>query len=86
MYEVLLSHEAEKFYKRQPPEIKLKVNRCMDNLSTSPLFGPHIRKLHGSLAGKHRFALGDLRVIYRVDRAHNSVEVFAIGFRGDIYK
>lgn len=53
MYEVLISHEAEK----QDKDSKRRLNKCIDNLRREPLFGQHIKKLHGELEGKHRFGL-----------------------------
>lgn len=43
MYEVFLSHEAEKFYKKQDKGIKRRLNKCIDNLSREPLSGPNIK-------------------------------------------
>ena len=42
MYEVLVSHEAEKYYKKQDKDTKRRINKCIDILSKEPLFGPHI--------------------------------------------
>lgn len=86
MYEILLSHEAEKQYDRLPPEIKRKINKCIDGLSDSPLSGPNIKKLHGELEGKLRCRAGSYRIIYAVDSARKIVKIFAIGSRGDVYK
>ena len=47
MFEVLVSHEADKYYKKQDRDTKRRINKCIDNLSREPLFGPHIKKLHG---------------------------------------
>ena len=44
MYEVLVSHEAEKYYKKQDKDTKRRINKCIDILSEEPLFGPHIKK------------------------------------------
>ena len=37
MYEVLVSHEAEKYYKKQDKDTKKRINRCIDILSKEPL-------------------------------------------------
>jgi hypothetical protein len=47
MYEVLISHEAEKYYKKQDRDNKLRLNKCIYNLSQEPLSGSHIKRLHG---------------------------------------
>lgn len=86
MYEVFISHEAEKYYKKQDKNTKRKINRCIKILSREPLSGPHIKRLHGELEGKHRYAVGGLRIVYEVDTKNKKVEIKAIGSRGDVYK
>lgn len=46
MFEILISHEAEKSYKRQDNDTKRKINKCIDSLIAEPLGGPHIKRLH----------------------------------------
>jgi len=86
MYEVSISHEAEKYYKKQDRDTKRRINKCIDNLSKDPLFGPHIKKLHGELEGKHRFEVGGIRIVYEVNTKSKTVDIKAIRSRGDIYK
>jgi len=86
MYEVLISHEADKYYKKQNRDTKRRINKCIDSLSVEPLFGPHIKRLHGELEGKHRYEVGGIRVVYEVDTKSKIVEIKAIRSRGDIYK
>ncbi len=86
MYDVLVSHEAEKYYKKQDKDTKRRINKCIDILSKEPLFGPHIKKLHGELEGKHRYEVGGIRIVYEVNVSHKTVEVKAIRSRGDVYK
>jgi len=86
MYEVLVSHEAEKYYKKQDKDTKRRINKCIDILSKEPLFGPHIKKLHGELEGKYRYEVGGIRIVYEVHVSHKTVEIRAIRSRGDVYK
>jgi mRNA interferase RelE/StbE len=86
MYEVLVSHEADKYYKKQNRDTKRRINKCIDNLSREPLFGPHIKKLHGELEGKHRYEVGGIRIVYEVNTIGKTVEIKAIRSRGDVYK
>ena len=86
MYDVLVSHEAEKYYKKQDKDMKKRINKCIDVLSKGPLFGPLIKKLHGELEGKHRYEVGGIRIVYEVNISHKIVEVKAIRSRGDVYK
>ncbi len=66
MYEVFISHEAEKYYKKQGKDTKRRINKCIDTLSLEPLSNPHIKKLHGKLEGKYRYKMGDFRIIHEV--------------------
>ena len=86
MYEVLVSHEADKYYKKQDSDTKRRINKCVDILSREPLFGPHIKKLHGQLEGKHRYEVGGIRIVYKVNTKNKTVEIRAIRTRGDVYK
>ncbi len=86
MYEVFISHEAEKYYKKLDKNIKRKINRSIDTLCLEPLSGTHIKKLHGELKGKYRYAIGGLRIVYKVDTRNKKVEIIAIKSRGDVYK
>lgn len=86
MFEVFISHEAEKYYKKQDKDTKRRINKCMDILGKEPLFGPHIKKLHGELEGKHRYEVGGIGIIYEVNVQNKMVEIKAIRGRGDAYK
>lgn len=86
MYEVFISHEAEKYYKKQDKDTKRRLNKCIDNLSKEPLSGPHIKKLHGELEGKYRYEVGGLRLVYEVTIKNKTVEIKSIRSRGDVYK
>ena len=86
MYEVFISHEAEKYYKKLIRDTKQRINKAISTLSKEPLSGFHIKKLWGELEGKHRYALGDIRIVYEVDIKNNIVKIKAIKSRGDVYK
>jgi len=86
MYEVSVAHEAEKYYKKQDKDTKRRINKCIDNLTKEPLFGPHIKKLHGELEGKHRYEVGGIRIVYEVSSKSKTVDIRAIRCRGDVYK
>ncbi len=86
MYEVLISHEAEKYYKKQDKDTKRRLNECIDNLRIEPLSGPHIKRLHGELEGKYRYGVGGFRIVYEVNTKSKTVDMKAIRGRGDVYK
>jgi mRNA interferase RelE/StbE len=86
MFEVLLSNEAEKYYKKLGSDTKRRINKSIDIISEEPFWGPHIKKLHGELEGKYRCTIGGIRVVYEIDINRKAVEIKAIGSRGDVYK
>jgi mRNA interferase RelE/StbE len=86
MYEVLISHEAEKYYKRLDKNTKQRINQGISHLVEEPLSGFHIKKHWGELEGMHRYAVGDLRIVYEVDAKNKIVKIKAIKGRGEVYK
>jgi mRNA interferase RelE/StbE len=86
VFEVYLSHEAEKIYLKANPKTTRLLDHGFKNLEESPLFGPNIKRLKGKLEGSFRFQIGGLRVIYNVDGESRKIFVETIGPRGDIYK
>jgi len=52
----------------------------------SPFKGRHIKRLRGELAGKYRYEVGDLRIVYRVVSEEKTIFIEAIGPRADVYK
>ena len=86
MYEVYISHEAEKYYKKLDKRSKERINNSISSVSKEPLSGVHIKKLWGELEGKYRYAIGSLRIIYEIDNKNKIVRIKAIRSRGDVYK
>ncbi len=86
MYEVYISREAEKHYKKLDKRSKVRINNSISSISKRPLSGVHIKKLWGELEGKYRYAIGSLRIVYEVDTKNKVVKIKAIRSRGDVYK
>ncbi|MBI2832435.1 MAG: type II toxin-antitoxin system RelE/ParE family toxin [Chloroflexi bacterium] len=61
------------------------MDRCFASLESEPLKSSNIKSLKG-MAGKYRYRVGSLRVIYEVDNANSTVYVIAILPRGQAYK
>jgi mRNA interferase RelE/StbE len=85
MYEVLLTHDAQKFYKAADVTLARKLNRCFDQLRRNPYEHPNIRRLKGPLAGQWRYRVSDWRVVYRVDEGRHVVTVVLIAHRSKAY-
>jgi mRNA interferase RelE/StbE len=86
MFEVYLSHEAEKIYLKANPKTTRLLDNCFKNLEESALLGPNIKRLKGKLEGSFRYQIGGIRVIYNVNIKLRKVFIETIGSRGDVYK
>ena len=86
MYEIKLVSSAAKYYKKLDSGAKQALNRCFDNLKVDPESHSNIKKLHGKLKGLYSYRLGQIRVVYRIEKANNVVVILAIAPRGSIYK
>jgi len=86
MYEVYISREAEKYYKKLDKRSKERINNSISSISKEPLSRVHIKKLRGVLEGKYRYAIGSLRIVYEIDSKNKIVRIKAIRSRGDVYK
>jgi mRNA interferase RelE/StbE len=85
MYEVLLTREALRTYRRVDRPLLQKLNRCIQNLASNPHSHPNIKQLKGVLRGRFRYRVGDWRVVYQIDESEKRVTVLVIGHRSSAY-
>jgi mRNA interferase RelE/StbE len=86
MYKVFPHKKAVKYYESLDDKTAKRINKAVEEMSRNPLMGPHIKRLRGRHEGKYRYAVGDLRIVYRVNEEEKIILIEAIGPRGDIYK
>ncbi|HBY19878.1 MAG TPA: type II toxin-antitoxin system RelE/ParE family toxin [Clostridiales bacterium] len=86
MYEIKLSKEAIKYYKKQTDKIKRLINKALEDIKRSPYQGTNIKKMQGNQTDTYRYRVGDIRILYTTNQRRVLVYVLAIGNRGDIYK
>ena len=84
-FRIALSREALKYYTKVSTTTAHRLDICFAHLESEPLGGSNIKPLTGA-AGKYRYKLGGLRVIYQVDIPGKIVSVIAILPRGQAYK
>ena len=60
-----------------------KVSRKLHQLAKDPYLG---KPLQGEMAGYFSLKAWPLRIIYTFDSVNKTIEVNAVGYRGDIYK
>ncbi|MGM0653062.1 MAG: type II toxin-antitoxin system RelE family toxin [Bacillota bacterium] len=86
MFEIKLTSSAARYYKKVDSRTKKSLNICFENLKVNPESHSNIKKLHGELKGLHRYRLGKIRIVYRIEKNDNVVVILAIAPRGSIYK
>jgi len=82
-YTVLLSSQAEKFYKKLRKNVRTRVREALVSLEDKPHAG---KRLHGDLKGNYSLRVGKLRIIYNISEANKTVYVIAIGSRKMVYQ
>jgi addiction module RelE/StbE family toxin len=83
-YTVVLSRQAEHFYKRLEEKVKGQVRNCLISLEEDAYDG---KRLHGDLKGNNSMRVGkSLRIIYKVSEKDKIVYVIAIGPRRNVYE
>ena len=83
-YTVVLSRQAEHFYKRLEEKVKGQVRNCLINLEEDAYNG---KRLRVDLKGNNSLRVGkNLRVIYKVSEKDKIVYVIAIGPRRNVYE
>ena len=69
--------------------IRQKLNQLVssvENQSIIPFNDLDIKKMKGNWEGYYRLRIGKIRVIFIVDLTLGDIEIYNIGFRGDVYK
>jgi mRNA interferase RelE/StbE len=84
-----ISTRAASYLRRLPRPQQKAVARALDYLSNeSPFHHPNptvIKLLRGPRKGQWRYRVGDIRIVYTVDRETHTIQVIAIDTRGDVY-
>jgi len=83
MYAVLLSRQAEKFYKKLEKNVKARVREALLTLENQPYAG---KQLHGELKNNYNMRVGKIRIIYTVSEKDKTIYIIAIGPRKTIYR
>ena len=82
-YTVLLSNQAEKFYKKLRKNVRARVREALISLESQPQAG---KRLHGEPRENFSLRVGKLRIVYYVSEKDEIIYVIAIGSRKTIYK
>ena len=86
MHKVLFHRNAVKFYRKADDTLKKRISDVIAVIAQNPHLDGHIKKLKGDLKHMHRFRMGDLRILYEIDDARETVWINTIEWRGSAYK
>jgi len=86
MYKVIVHKRAVKYLKKVTESQKKKIKDTLLKLSTDPNKYSGVKSMAGEWAGYMRIRIGNVRIIFWVDRDRKIIYVDHIGSRGDIYK
>lgn len=84
-FEIILSRQAAKYYKRLPNNIARRIDRAFILLEKDPWAGLDIKPLK-NMSGRYRLRIGDLRIIYTISKNEKQILVSTILPRGEVYK
>lgn len=82
-YTVLLSRQAEKFYKKLEKNVKARVRETLIIIENQPYTG---KRLHGELKENYSMRIGKTRIIYTISEKDKTIHIIAIGPRKTIYR
>ena len=83
-YTVVLSKQAEHFYKKLNGKVKAKVKECLISLEDQAYAG---KSLHGDLKENYSLRIGKkLRIIYTISEKDKAIYIVAIGPRRNVYR
>ncbi len=82
-YTILLSRQAEKYYKKLRGKIKTRVRESLLELENSPFGG---KPLHGDLKTNYSLRVDKLRLMYIVIEKSKTIYIVAIGPRNTVYE
>lgn len=84
MFEVRLSRRARRYYERVSADTAVRLDRAFGSLEANPFGAGDIKPLRG-IPGTYRLRVGDLRIVYEVDRQARVINILNILPRGDAY-
>ncbi len=86
MYKIELTKTARKAYLKLPEKIRKSIYEKLLHLAASPFaLNNNIKQLRGT-ASCYRLRVGDLRVVYQINKNIFLIEVIKIAHRKEVYK
>ena len=83
MYHIIISPRAKKQLKPIKKVYQRAINEAFEEIKYYPLIGkPLIREM----AGKYSYKIGVYRIIYKISKRDQKINVISAGHRATIYK
>ena len=82
MYKLIISKTAKNQIKKLPDRYKKSTIEAMKDLKDNPLLG---KALVRELKGRFSFQFGPYRIIYRINKKENRLEILAVRHRKYAY-
>jgi mRNA interferase RelE/StbE len=86
MHRIKLAKEAVKFTEKCDSSTKERIKEAIKKIARSPYIGKNIKKLKNKFPPLYRYRVGDIRIIYQIQKEEEVVFIVTIGYRGDVYK
>ena len=93
MRSIVLHRHAQRYFQRMPGDRQAQMRAALQAVAAlaDVTSSPNVRPMSGDWNGCHRLRVGSYRAILRVippepEAPEGTLEVLAIGPRGDIYK
>lgn len=86
MYAVVVHRRAARYLGTLSQDQQGRLKHVLNEMKHDPLAISGIKRMAGDWAGYHRVRVGDIRVIFWIDKDKHLVSVDHIGPRGDVYK
>jgi len=83
IYTVNIKPVAQRYLKKLPPSLQIRITQRLKGLETNP--GQGAKKLQG-FENRYRIRMGDYRIIYEIHDNILLVVVVEVGHRSDIYR
>ncbi|MFH1336303.1 MAG: type II toxin-antitoxin system RelE/ParE family toxin [Candidatus Zixiibacteriota bacterium] len=85
-YRVVVHQRAVRHLKRLPKAQKQRIKQSLKELEGGISDRADVKSMMGEWKGYYRIRIGDIRIIFWIDRKLKTIYVDHIGARGNVYK
>lgn len=86
MYRIKLTKEAVKFIEKCDQNTKKRIKEAVKRILQSPYVSKNIKKLKDKFPHLYRYRIGNIRIIYQIQKEEEIVFIVTIDYRGNVYK